>query len=105
MRAYGLRLSKSRTIAAQSSGRIISSLGTGFQSVIGVSTKPGLIAVARTPLSPSPRFNVFVNWITAAFAAPYTGRKGVPIVPAIDARLTRSEERRVGQEGSGGGET
>jgi hypothetical protein len=42
----------------------------GFQSVIGVSTKPGLMAVARTPCSCSPRLSVFVNWITAAFAAP-----------------------------------
>ena len=36
MRAYGLSLSSSRTISAQSSGWIISSFGTGFQSVIGV---------------------------------------------------------------------
>ena len=68
--AYGLRRRSVRTTSAQSSERIICSGGTGAQSVMGVSTKPGLSAVARTPCCSSARFSVFVNWITPAFAAP-----------------------------------
>jgi thiosulfate/3-mercaptopyruvate sulfurtransferase len=69
-RACGPRCRRARTISAQSCGRIICSRGTGAHPVIGVSTKPGLMAVARMPCSSSARLSVCVSWMTAAFVAP-----------------------------------
>ena len=77
-----------RTISAQSSGWIISSGASPDHSAIAVSTKPGQIAIARTPSPSSSAFWERVSAITAAFVAPYTVRPGVGVVPAIDARLT-----------------
>ena len=58
-----------RTTSAQSSGWIISSLRRSANSAIGVSTKPGQIAIARTPSSSSSAFSEWVSEITAAFVA------------------------------------
>ena len=55
---------------AMSSGWICSSAGSPVHSVIRVATKPGEIAVARTPCSASSRLSEFVNAISAAFVAP-----------------------------------
>ena len=49
--ARGLRRRHIRTTSAQSSGLIISSPGIPEKSAIGVSTKPGQSAIARTPSS------------------------------------------------------
>ena len=59
-----------RTISAQSSGWIISSGSRPDHSAIGVSTKPGQIAIARTPSASSSAFCERVSAITAAFVAP-----------------------------------
>ena len=59
-----------RTISAQSSGWIISSGAIPDHSAIGVSTKPGQIAIARTPSPSSSAFCERVSAITAAFVAP-----------------------------------
>jgi hypothetical protein len=59
-----------RTTSAQSSGRIISSADMPVNSVIGVPTKAGQIAVQRTPSPSSSAFSVRVSEITAAFVAP-----------------------------------
>ena len=69
-RAAGVRRSSARTISAQSSGWIISSPSMPVHAAIGVSTKPGQSAVARTPVSASSRTSVRVSAISAAFAAP-----------------------------------
>ena len=58
-----------RTTSEQSSGWIISSLDMPVNVVIGVSTKPGQIAIARTPSSARSAFSVYVSEITAAFEA------------------------------------
>ena len=55
-----------RTISAQSSGLIISSGGIPDHSAIGVSTKPGQMATARTPSVSSSSFSVRVSEMTAA---------------------------------------
>ena len=59
-----------RTISAQSSGWIISSPASRTTAAIGVSTKPGQIAIARTPSASSSSFSERVSEITAAFVAP-----------------------------------
>ena len=69
MRARGLSRRHMRTISAQSSGWIISSLDIPVNVAIGVSTKPGQIAIARTPSSSSSPFRDCVSEITAAFEA------------------------------------
>ena len=58
-----------RTTSAQSSGWIISSPGSPEKSAIGVSTKPGQIAIARTPSSSRSALSECVSEITAAFVA------------------------------------
>src|SRR5438128_1615766 len=70
IRARGLSFSSVRTISAQSSGWIISSEAIPVHAAIGVSTKPGQIAVARTPSSPCSALSDRVSEINAAFAAP-----------------------------------
>lgn len=70
MRAYGESRRQRRTTSAQSSGRIISSAGTPDHCAIGVSTKSGQIAIARTPSPSSSAFCERVSAITAAFVAP-----------------------------------
>ena len=63
--------SRQRTTSATSSGRIISEGGTSsrIHSVIAVSTKPGQIAVQRTPSAASSMAVASVSAITAAFVA------------------------------------
>ena len=53
-----------------SSGEICSSSESPVHSVIRVATKPGEIAVARTPWSASSRFSELVHAMSAAFVAP-----------------------------------
>ena len=69
-RAIGLSESTARTSATMSSGEICSSSGRPVHSVIRVATKPGEIAVARTPCSASSRFSEVVHAMSAAFVAP-----------------------------------
>ena len=59
-----------RTTSAQSSGWIISSEAIPVHAAIGVSTKPGQIAVARTPSPPCSALSDRVSEISPAFAAP-----------------------------------
>ena len=59
-----------RTTSAQSSGRIISAGSIPDHCAIGVSTKPGQSAIARTPSASSSSFSDRVSAITAAFVAP-----------------------------------
>jgi len=59
-----------RTTSAQSSGWIISPPSSPDHCAIGVSTKPGQSAIARTPSESSSAFIVRVAAITAAFVAP-----------------------------------
>ena len=70
IRARGESRRHMRTTSAQSSGWIISSAPSPDHCAIGVSTKPGQIAIARTPSLSSSALSVFVAAITAAFVAP-----------------------------------
>ena len=69
-RARGERRSSMRTTSAQSSGWIISSSPRPDHCAIGVATKPGQMATARTPSLSSSSLSERVNEITAAFVAP-----------------------------------
>src|SRR5205823_3407868 len=70
IRARGESRNNICTISAQSSGWIISSEAMPVQAAIGVSTKPGQIAVARTPSSACSALSDLVSEINPAFAAP-----------------------------------
>ena len=105
MRACGQRRRSKRTTSAQSSGWIISSAGMPRPLAIGVSTKPGQIATARTPSASSSAFSDRVSEITAAFVGA-VGRQPGRRERARDrgevddpaARLPQQRHRRLRDE-------
>ena len=78
-----------RTVSATSRGLIISVAPPArYGSAIGVSTKPGQIAVALMPSPASSSCSASVNPTTAAFVAEYVARPASPRFPALEAVLT-----------------
>src|SRR5258706_9225167 len=58
-----------------------------YGDTIGVSMKPGAMALARMPYSPSSAAAVLVRCMTAALVSPYTEMVGAGTSPPADAML------------------